>query len=351
VSDHRGPVRLGFLDDTPQGVDRPLLERALRHARARTERTGRFSGELELHVVRADGLPRGTARAVEVAFAELADSDALAVLGPAIGDNALVTTPLANARRVPTINFAGSERARGEYMFHLQIGSHEEEPPLLVRQLVREGHREVALVFERATIGARYEAFFDEACRSGGLTIATHIGLDPQTDPTPAMQTVLRRAPTGLVYLGLGLELPRVSRALREGGFDGARVCNSCGMFGWVSPPHRDALEGWAYIDVFREDNVAFEEARIALGLGEEDGPAGVLYADLATLAVEGLAHAPTLTRDGVRAGLESVKALPAALGQPGTQLGFGTWDRGALKGPYLVPRRWSGGRSVAWTV
>jgi len=27
--------------------------------------------------------------------------------------------------------------------------------------------------------------------------------------------------------------------------------------------------------------------------------------------------------------------------------MGFGNWDRGALKGPYLVLREWRGGRSV----
>jgi hypothetical protein len=41
------------------------------------------------------------------------------------------------------------------------------------------------------------------------------------------------------------------------------------------------------------------------------------------------------------------VKALPAATGHAGTLMGFGNWDRGALKGPYLVLREWRDGRSV----
>jgi hypothetical protein len=61
----------------------------------------------------------------------------------------------------------------------------------------------------------------------------------------------------------------------------------------------------------------------------------------------EGLARAPELARAGVRAGLERVKALPAATGRPGTAMGFGNWDRGALKGEYLVLREWrAAGRS-----
>ena len=41
------------------------------------------------------------------------------------------------------------------------------------------------------------------------------------------------------------------------------------------------------------------------------------------------------------------VKALTAATGRAETLMGFGTWDRGALKGPYLVLRQWRGGLSV----
>jgi hypothetical protein len=68
---------------------------------------------------------------------------------------------------------------------------------------------------------------------------------------------------------------------------------------------------------------------------------------DLGRLAAEGIARAYELTRDGVREGLERVKWLPAAEGYDGTLLGFGTWDRGALHGQFLVVREWRGGASV----
>jgi len=61
----------------------------------------------------------------------------------------------------------------------------------------------------------------------------------------------------------------------------------------------------------------------------------------------EALARAPELTRTGVRDGFERIKPLPSPLGEPGTFAGFGHWERGALKGPYLVLRRWEGGKSV----
>ena len=58
-------------------------------------------------------------------------------------------------------------------------------------------------------------------------------------------------------------------------------------------------------------------------------------------------ARARRTTREPSRDGLEQVKRIPAASGNAGTTMGFGVYDHGALKGPYLVLRSWRGGRSV----
>ena len=60
-----------------------------------------------------------------------------------------------------------------------------------------------------------------------------------------------------------------------------------------------------------------------------------------------GLAQTVHLTRDGLRDGLEKVKRIPACSGLEGTTMGFGNYDHAALKGPYLVLRRWQNGKSV----
>jgi hypothetical protein len=64
-------------------------------------------------------------------------------------------------------------------------------------------------------------------------------------------------------------------------------------------------------------------------------------------LLAEALAWAPSTTAAGLRDGLEHVKRLPATSGHDGTLMGFGAWDRGALKGEYLVLRSWRDGRTV----
>ena len=67
-------------------------------------------------------------------------------------------------------------------------------------------------------------------------------------------------------------------------------------------------------------------------------------------LLAEGIARARALTRDEIVRGLERVKSLPSATGRADVLMGFGRYDRGALKGQYLVIRQWRDGRSVEWT-
>ena len=67
---------------------------------------------------------------------------------------------------------------------------------------------------------------------------------------------------------------------------------------------------------------------------------------DLGRLVAEAIVCADHLTPAGLRDGLEHVKLLPAAIGAPGTTMGFGRWDRAALKGEFLVLRQWRDGES-----
>ncbi len=341
------PVAIGVLDDTPGGIQPKLLARAFELVFAELARAGRCDRSFELLVERAEGLPWGTAHAVEKAHAALAARGALVIVGPAIGDNALVATPCADASRIPTLNFAGTEEARSEFMFQLQVGSHEEEPLLLARQLVARAAARCALVFERSAIGARYAAFFDDACSCLGLAQVARVGVSAgATDLAPAAEAALGAQPDALVYLGLGAGLGALRAELARRGAGPPLYANSSGMFGWVAPERARELDGVCYVDVVSEGNPVLGDALKSLGIAFDQGPMAAMYLDLARLAAEGIARAPVLTSAGVRAGLERIKALPAALGRAGTQMGFGHCERSAYKGDYLVLRRWEGGRS-----
>ena len=300
----------------------------------------------------AIGLPRGTAAAVETAFARLVDAQVLLVLGPAITDNGLIVRDLADAAHVPCINWTGSELTRSEWMFHYQVGSLEEEPHLLARYLHGQGHHSVVLVQDRSPIGERYGSFFEEAAARTGIDVVAKIRVSPIVDDLGATVERLRRHDSdALVYLGLGLSAHPLGAALAAGDWHPAVVTNSALMYGYANPEWRALWDGWTYVDAWSEDNprlqALLDRTRGSGRLGAARPMSVASGYDMGRLVAEGAAGAAQLTRSGIKDALERLKLLPAALGTPDTQMGFGRWDRGALKGGYLVLRRWRDGESV----
>lgn len=309
-------------------------------------RSGRIEHEVEYVHTCGLGLPAGSAAAVEAAFMELVRQDALVIVGPAIGDNALAATPWVEREKVPTINWAGAERARGDWMFHLQVGSHEDESLLIARHLHALGVTRAGVVYDQSPIGTQHLKFLEEEARVLGLVIAPPQAISPLCeDAGEAAGSVLAENPDGFVYLGLGLSAPAVARSLSARGFAGPRIMNTAGIRGH-SPDFAAAIDGWRYVDMFSDGNRTLQRLRQEYSLAPAQLFRGVTGYDMGRLVAEGLARAPEPTRAGVRQGLEQVKWLPAAEGEEGTTLGFGVYDRAALHGRYLVLRQWHGGVS-----
>jgi ABC-type branched-subunit amino acid transport system substrate-binding protein len=309
---------------------------------------GRIDRDVEFVQAYGLGLPSGTAAAVEKAFAELVSQDVLLVVGPAIGDDALVATPLAERYEVPTINWAGTERGRGEWMFHLQVGSHEDESIVLARYLGAQlSARRVGIVYDRSPIGKRHLLFMQDEAEILGVQIASTASVAPLADDAEAeVAAVIGIGVDSLVYLGLGLAAPAVARAVTAAGWSGPKVMNTCGMRGYA-PDFGEVIDGWVYVDMHSDHNTTLSGFRTRLGISPSLGARPAYAYDMGRLVGESLARAPERTREGVKAGLESIKWLPAAEGHDGTLLGFGNRDRGGLHGRYLVLRRWQGGKSV----
>jgi branched-chain amino acid transport system substrate-binding protein len=340
------PMRVGVLNDMSDGPPPPAdSERWLRLAVDELTRVGRLDRDVEFVHAFGLGLPSGTAAAVERAFGELVEQDVLVVVGPAIGDNALVATPVAERNRVPAINWAGSERARSEYMFHLQVGSHEDESIVLARHLTSIGVRKVGVVHDRSPIGRRHVDFLLAEADVLGLAVVATTSVGPLAeDATAEVDQVLTGGPDGLLYLGLGLAAPAVARALTARGWEGPRAMNTAGIRG-RDPEFGRVIDGWVYIDMYSDANATLNG--LLAGATDANPMAAAMGYDLGRLLAEGLARAPERPREGVKDGLEQVKWLPAAEGYEGTLLGFGNHDRGALHGRYLVLRQWRDGESV----
>ena len=341
------PILVGVFYDYPQIDGGALFEDAVRIGIDEVAASGRLDRALELVPRHAHGLPAGTAFDVEKTFAELVDAGVLVILGPTVSDNGLIVGPMADAAGVPCINYTGGERTRGEYMFHYQVGSLEEEPAVLARYVASQGRASLAVTHDNSPVGRRYAEFFAEACGALGIDITGVASIAPLAeDVSPAVARLRSGEPEGLVYLGMGVAARAVALAVEAEKWDVPVVANSALMFGYARRDWRAGWEGWVYVDSVSDDN------RTRAALREHAprtaaGPIGVAGYDMGRLVAESVARCVHLTRAGIKDGLERVKQLPASSGMDGTTMGFGHYDHGALKGRYLVLRKWQDGRSV----
>jgi branched-chain amino acid transport system substrate-binding protein len=350
------PVRVGILNDgvgardgSDEGGTYRQLERDMRLAVDAVAASGRLDRPVEFVHQYGFGLPAGTAHAVERAFSALVDQGVLLVVGPAVGDNAIVATPLADRYEMPTINWSASERARGSWMFHLQVGSHEDESILLARHLASIGVSRVGVIYDRSPIGHRHLVFFEEECELVGVGLSARLAISPLPPDGASAEVAAVRASgaEALVYMGLGWAGRDVAVARTALGWDAPAAMNAAGMRGSGDPSYAADIEGWVYPDMYADGNALLGSLRAGPGR-DRARPGGLaLGYDMGRLVAEGIARAQELSRPGIRDGLERIKVVPAAEGQEGTTLGFGRWERGALKGRYLVLRRWVGGESV----
>jgi branched-chain amino acid transport system substrate-binding protein len=310
----------------------------------------RDSGELDrpvdVKVAHGFGLPEGTAKALEDAWSRLADSGALVIIGPGNTDNALAVKPLAEARRIPTINWSGSERSRGEYNFHYQLGSLPDEGPLLVRALAANDFRRVAVIRDRSAIGDEYWDYFSDRATSQGISVISDQKVFPVVDDLSAEVARAREAvPDALVYLGIGLVLVHIMAAQEAQGWHPPCFTNTAGLrYYGMTPDQKGRAAGWIYVDMYDENNASMQAMLDCYEARYRARPAGPLIPcmyDMASLVVEALRQATVHTPWGVKEGLERVHQQSATCGGAGTVQGFGPWERTALKGPdFLVLRQ-----------
>lgn len=344
------PLVVGILADHPAAGGARFAD-VVRLAFAEVGAGGRLAHAIELVEEQAEGLPRGSTAAVAAAFARLRERGAVAIIGPSISDNALVVRDLADAARLPCVNWTGNEQTRSAWMFQYQVGSLEEEPAFLCSHLAAERVRRAAVVADDSIVGRRYREFLARAAQRSGLELAAEATLShgAANDLTPIVARLRAAAPEAVVYLGLWSCAHELADALAADGFrPRLLVANSALMYGHASPAWRRTWQGWRYVDAYSDGNAVLRQVKARLG--DATGLPAVTVAaayDMGSLVAEGLAAADAPERAALRAGLERVKYLPAALGEDGTTMGFGAWERGALKGRFLVLREWRGDASV----
>ena len=351
------PILIGIIDDGVGSRDAresggkaglyQQLETDMRLGVSRSRVARGLDRDVEFVHAEGIGLPSGTAFAVERAVEDLVGRGVLLIIGPATGDNAIAVTHLADRYETAMINWSASERARSEWMFHMQVGSHENESILMARHLADKGARRIGVVYDASPIGKRHLDFFEDECRILGIGIGARLSISPiATDAAEVVDELERFDPEGYVYMGLGWAGRELAKALADVDRSAPRVMNAAGMRG-ADPEYARDIDGWVYPDMYSDSNRLLNDLRSELGDGRRRLGGLAFGFDIGQLIAEAVTRAPELTRLGIREGLERVKLVPAASGHDGTTLGFGRWEREALKGDYLVMRRWEDGTSV----
>ena len=337
-------MRIGLLFDYPQGDGGDGLERAVRLG---LEATGADLSGVTFLRSETLGHPAGRVEDVVAGFEALVADGVDLVIGPSISDNCLGARDAADRARVPAINYSGGERTRSEWMFHYQVGSLEEEPPLLVARMREREMQSCVVIHDASVVGERYREVFGWSATDAEIEICESAAIDPlATDVGALIATMRVHEPDVVIYLGLGASSHSVATAIIGAGWDIPVLANSALIFGYIKPEWHDAWAKWEYIDTIADDNTL----RRALGVLDPRSaasPMGCCAYDLGRLVGTAMHRSERSDPEGLREGLERVKQLPATSGYEGTLMGFGIQDRGALKGQFLVLRAWRGGRTV----
>ena len=339
------PILIGMVDDISAPGTR-TYERCLRVGLDQAIASGRLDRPVELIYEEARGLPSGTTHDVVRTFGGLLERGVVVILGPTVTDNVLAIVDVADRAKVPCLQWAGSEETRSEWVFNYQAGSLEDEPALLAEYAASQGLRRVAVVHDTAATGLRMMSFFDRATARFGLQVVFRRGASALGSlPPSTVPDLLATRPDVVVHLGMWSLVPLAAR-LQQAAPALPKLSNIAASVAQVRTEWLPPLEGWIFTGMSSESNPTGANLAAHIGRKPPLGTRELVGLDVGRLLAEALVNAPLLAPSGVRAGLELIKVMPAAAGHNGTVLGFGHWDRAALKGRYLVLQRYRGGRA-----
>jgi branched-chain amino acid transport system substrate-binding protein len=343
------PARIGFLVDTFRDREHPYSEDMLPIFQMVADDfagRGLLDRPVEFVIRVAEGLPRGSFRAVLDAFNELVAEDCLIIFGPYVSENCEPLREFVErTAQVPIISMAGTESMLGEWVFALNNGSMPEEPRIMAAVATYDGCRSVGIAYETSLIGDEYLRAARVACKEYGLRVKAEVGIPQvEAEKQAAMVELAEAKPDAIMHVGFGLGLFGMNEALRKLEWMPPRYTTTAFEFAAVDPQMRQKLAGWIGLDSYDERNQLGQEFldRYEKEHGRRPAYFMPLYLyDMARVIMTALGDARPLTGRGVKDALERIKMLPAASGAPGTRLRFGRYIRqGWVGSEYLVARR-----------
>jgi branched-chain amino acid transport system substrate-binding protein len=363
VSGVREPHRVAVIQDWGVGLQ-PLYDQydATQLAFDEAYESGLLDRPVELKVVEVEGLPYSRATTIlDAVDNTVREFQPIAIIGPHTSENVPVINPYAEQVGIPFIAMCGALDLAGPWTFLTPNGTFPDEAILMVDYAVDVcGASQIGVIREENLLGDEYAAYLKRRAHARGVSVVADVPVGSFIDGDTALQAVgaMRQADAqAYMYVGFGANAFAVleaSQKLAAEGYDAARITMSIFMgtieglapYGGVI----DNFEGWVGVDQFDERNQAFTSMldRFEKRFGRR--PVHCYTAqgyDMGNVVAHGLASAKPHSREGLRAGLETIRRLDATAGGPGNHISFGSYDHRGYKGDYIVMRQIRDGKNI----
>src|SRR5215212_1158404 len=363
VSGVREPHRVAVIQDWGVGLQ-PLYDQydATQLAFDEAHESGLLDRPVELKVVEVEGLPYARASTLlDAVDATVREFQPIAIIGPHTSENVPVINPYAERMGIPFIAMCGGLELAGPWTFLTPNGTFPDEAVLMVDYAVDvSGASTIGLIREDNLLGDEYTNYIKSRAHARGASIVADVAVGSFIDADAAAAAVDAMREAGAqayMYVGFGANAFAVlgaSQKLAADGYDAARITMSIFM-GTIEglAPYAGLIEnfeGWVGVDQFDERNPTFTSMlnRFEKRFGRR--PVHCYTAqgyDMGNVVAHGLARAKPHSREGLRAGLETIRRLDAAAGGPGNHISFGPYDHRGYKGDYIVMREIRDGKNI----
>ncbi len=353
----RDPFRIGLVHDW--GIGRRFTQQwydAIRLGFDEAYESGLLERPVELVVREIEGMPYASFARVRALWRQVVhDEEVLAVIGPHFSFATLALRDEIERTQVPTLMNSGSMDVVGEYAFLLPNGTFPDEADCMLAYLAGKGVRRLGIVRDDNPLGDEYFAAMRILVRRYRMEISSDQVLstfEPGESAGRAFATIRDSGADGLAYVGYGGG-GGVLGQFRALGWNPPRVMSSLFLGYSIDmgyPLDRTDAEGWAGVDQIDHRNPVYAALldRFEQRYGQRADQMYVANGyDFANVLSEALALAKPQSPAGVKAALEKVRRLPAAIGRPGCHISFGPYDRRGYKGEYVVIRQIVDGQVV----
>lgn len=345
----KNPIRLGVLQDWGPGaqITQDFYD-ALRLGFDEALRSGTIDRPVELVFREQLAYPLGADEDVVKAWEDLVDNEkVIGVIGPQVTQaNVLVRDPV-NTRGIPMLAYCGTEEFYGEYCFTTPNGYFPDEVRVTLEYIKRKGHRSIGVIWDDNHQGHEYIKYLRPVAKRMGIEIRIDVMSFhrlSKDEVRPHLEKIREAKPDALVYLGNANLMLGITPALNDMQWFPPRYMAVAFIIAhFYGAEGLAACEGWAGIDQYHEGNLEFQKLLYLFERRFGRRPAHMYTAmgwDNARVMAEAIHFAPELTPKGLKIGLENVRRLPAAIGEPGNMISFAKYDHRGFQGQYLLMRQ-----------